>query len=261
MRQTHEKNQLVISMANTSNTKMLDEMLKPVVRVNNSGSGLLIYSSKGITLVLTNAHVIDDVVDDDKKLDSTPFVDVDRFKYDDKGKLIGFFRVQSEIVAYDRASDLAMLRLRDTAKEESIALLPTKTEINKISVFDEVFIVGCALGDFPVPSKGLISSMNAEFDKKEYWMSSAPLVLGNSGGGCFKKNTKGNYVLVGVPTAVRALFEQPTEGPLPKDVEDLPLKSIYPHLNYMVPTYRMISFIEYVKDTLLEHVEDMLEPS
>lgn len=240
----------------TQHTKMIVEMLKPVVRVNSGGSGLLVYSKDGMTLVLTNAHVLDDAVDDEKKLEDTAFINVDRFKYDERGKLIGFYRVGSEIVAYDKASDLAMLRLRDDEHEKHIVNLPTEAEIAKLCVFDEIYIVGCALGDFPVPSKGLISSMNAEFDKKEYWMTTAPIVLGNSGGGCFKQDAKGKYVLVGVPAAVRVLMENEGDNPEEKMPRDM-----YPHLNYMVPTYRMLKFINYVKKMLLEHIDDVMEES
>jgi S1-C subfamily serine protease len=232
----------------TNNKKMIDEMLKPTVRVAQKGSGLVVFSEKGMTLVLTNAHVLEDDVEDDKNLENTPFIDVDRFRFDGRGKLIGFYRVQSEIVAFDRAGDLAMLQLRDELPEKHIVNLIDEKDIAKMSVFDDVFIVGCALSEPPVPTRGMVSSMNAEFDKKEYWMTTAPIVLGNSGGGCFKRHANGKYVLVGVPTAVSAMMEDDS-----KDAEDPEnnLKNIFPHLNYMVPPYRMLKFVEYVKKALI----------
>jgi S1-C subfamily serine protease len=222
------------------NSKLIEEVLKPVVRVNHDGSGSLVYSKNGLTLVLTNAHVLKECVVDEDRLDETPFIDVDRFTYKDTGELIGFYRVQAEIIAFDGANDLAMLRLRDSSQELNIALLPTALEAKKISVFDEVFAVGCAYGDQPKPTTGIISSLNTEYMNKSFWMTTAPIVFGNSGGACFRKDAKGHYKLIGVPTAVLATVIEGADGKTQAPKEPVP------HINYLVPAHGMLAFIKHV---------------
>lgn len=220
------------------NKNLINEVLKPVVRVNTA-SGLLVYSKNGINLVLTNAHVVENLVEDETKLADTEYVQVDRFDYDEKGKKLGFFRCDAEIVAYDRRNDLAMLRLRDERTIKTIANLP-KNDINeKISLFDEIIVVGCSLSDFPVPTKGIISCLDTNIHGVEYWMTSAPIVEGNSGGGCFIKD-KTTYKLIGISTAVCASVEAETEEP----------NETFSHLNYIVPPDRMTDFVAYVVNKL-----------
>jgi len=236
---------------------MIDEMLRPTVRVVSSkhnGSGLIVYSEDGLTLVLTNAHIIEEDVNDEENLEDTPFIHVDRYNYDENGKLIGFYRRQSEIVAYDYGNDLAILRMRDKEPERYVAHLPTPEFIKNITVFDEVFVVGCSLGHFPVPSKGILSSMNAELQNREFWMSSAPLVMGNSGGGCFKWDAKlKKYMLVGVPTALA--YIRKGESETSEGTDDI--KDIIPHLNYVIPPYRISSFVAFVVDKLKNMKADL----
>lgn len=231
--------------------ELLNGVLKPVVRINERGSGVLVHSEAGLTLVITNAHVVEDDVKDEKKLDETPFIFVDRYSYDNRGKLKGFFRCQSEIVAYDRSNDLAMLRLRDPDIEDSIAQLPTDDFITNLCLFDEVYVVGCSLGGFPVPSKGILSALNGEYENREYWMSSAPVVFGNSGGGAFALDpTTNKFRLMGIPTAI--MFLQ-------SDDEHKPQGDLLPHINYIVPAYRVRSFIEYVLEELQPIKKDLEE--
>ena len=229
-------------------TYEVNALLKPVVRVNDAGSGIIVYSKAGLTLVLTNAHVVEDLIEDPDDLEDTPFVSVDRFKYEKNGKLIGYFRTRAEIVAFDDANDLAMLRLRDKKVQKHVVNLPTDDELSDIGVFDDVYIIGCPLRGSPMPSKGTISAINVEFDNKEYWMTSAPIVWGNSGGGCFKY-INDNYVVIGVPTAVDSTMEI-TEHKIPQ--------AIVPHLNYIVPPYRLRHFVDYVLELLLEEKDELL---
>lgn len=232
-------------------TELLNCVLKPVVRVHERGSGVLVHSEAGLTLVITNAHVVEDDVKDEKKLDETPFIAIDRYSYDNRGKLKGFFRSQAEIVAYDRSNDLAMLRLRDDDIVNDLAHLPTDDFITNLCLFDEVYVVGCSLGGFPVPSKGILSALNGEYENREYWMSSAPVVFGNSGGGAFAyDSTTNTFRLMGIPTAIMFL-----QG----DDEHKPSGDILPHINYIVPAYRVRSFIEYVLEELQPIKKELVE--
>jgi S1-C subfamily serine protease len=234
---------------------LLAQVLKPIVRVGGRGSGVLVHSEAGLTLVITSAHVVEDDVKDEKKLDETPFIVVDRYKYDEQGKMKGYYRCQSELVAYDRTNDMAILRLRDDDIETNLANLPNDPFIQNLHLFDDVYVAGCSLGGFPVPSKGILSALNAEFDNKEYWMSSAPIIFGNSGGGCFVYDAiTGTYRLMGIPTAILCSTEEDEDV---KEASGGRAKEAIPHLNYIVPAYRILNFIGYVVDKLKNVKEDL----
>ncbi len=218
----------------------INEVLKPVVRVNEGGSGLIV-SHLGKTYVLTNAHVVENLVketeDDDDDLKKVPFVSIDQFLYDKVGKLKGIYSVQGRLIAYDDVSDLAMIKLKSKLIKSCQINLPTKEFSKNVSVFDNIYIVGCSLARPAVPSQGIISSLNAEHDGQEYWMTTAPIVTGNSGGGCFKYDIETDkYILVGMPTAVS------TYDSSEKDAAPL----IIPHINYIIPAQTIIKFMNYV---------------
>lgn len=226
---------------------LINDALRCVVRVNGAGSGVIIHNETDLMLILTNAHVVEGEVADEKRLDETPFILVDQYTYDGRGRLKGYFRSQAEIVAYDRANDLAVLRMRENELVGTLAHLPKTTFIDDLNIFEQVYVVGCSLGGFPVPSMGILSSLNAEYANKEYWMSTAPVVYGNSGGGCFAYDPKTkHFILIGIPTAIRILGDEA------KDDKD----DIITHLNYIIPAYRIEKFIEYVLDKLKNDVED-----
>lgn len=227
----------------------IEALLRPIVRVTsdeNVGSGVLVYSEDGLTLVLTNAHILNLPKEEEYDLDDTPFVSVDRFKYDDNGRSIGFYRVAGRIVAYDEKNDLAVIKLRDKSFEPNTIQWPNDKFISKLKVFDDLYVVGCPLGENPLPTRGMLTSLNVEFSNREYWMTSAPVVTGNSGGGCFKLDKKTNkFILVGIPTAMIAVG----------DAED----HMIPHLNYIVPPHRVKKFITYVLEQLLPQKDDIVD--
>jgi hypothetical protein len=54
-----------------------------------------------------------------------------------------------------------------------------------MQVFDEIYAVGCPLGNDPIPTRGEVSDLRHVLDETNYWMISAPTYIGNSGGGIF----------------------------------------------------------------------------
>lgn len=218
----------------------INDVLRPVVRVNSGGSGLLVRAKNNKIYVLTNAHVVEDLVGDENEdydLKKVPYIDIDTFICDKRGKLLAIYSVQSQLIAYDSVSDLAMLTLKGKLRDEFTVNMPTKTFYKKVSMFDPVLIVGCSLSRPAIPSQGIVSSLNAEHGGQEYWMTTAPIVVGNSGGGCFKYDEEQNkYILIGMPTAASSY-------PNPKDEDSA---QIIPHLNYIIPAPKILSFMEYV---------------
>jgi hypothetical protein len=54
-----------------------------------------------------------------------------------------------------------------------------------VRVFDQVYAVGCPLGNDPIPTAGEVAATSHFVDGGTYWMISAPTYIGNSGGGIF----------------------------------------------------------------------------
>lgn len=215
---------------------MVKSIMEPVVRVEDA-SGLFVYSEEGVNLVVTNAHVIDELMGDEFNLAEANFATVDRFDYDERGEILGFYQVQADVVAYNKNHDLAMLKLHDKRKYDCVAALVEQNYHKRAKLFDEVILVGCALSDMPVPSKGIISSLSSEIERQMHWMSTAPIVMGNSGGGCFVKDG-GEYKLAGLARAIVALLDEDGDEDHPKET--------YSHLNYIIPPQTTIPFIQSV---------------
>ena len=54
-----------------------------------------------------------------------------------------------------------------------------------MQVFEDVYAVGCPLGNDPIPTHGKLSDTSHMVDGTKHWMVSAPTYIGNSGGGIF----------------------------------------------------------------------------
>lgn len=221
----------------------INDVLRPIVRVNVGGSGLLVRADNNQTYVLTNAHVVEELVksdDEDLDLKKVPFIEIDTFICNKYGELEAIYSVQGQLIAYDDINDLAMIKLKNKVKCEHVVKLPTKSFCKKISVFDPILIVGCSLARPAIPSQGIISSLNSEHGGQEYWMTTAPIVTGNSGGGCFKFDEENNqYVLIGMPTAVSTMDTTEEKAP-----------QIIPHINYIIPAPKILSFLKYVSQII-----------
>jgi len=198
------------------------EMLYPTVRVRTEkagGSGTIIYSKplpdqKGEdidyeTYVLTNFHVIEDAVAFKKKWDpiakreitkeTRTTVQVEIFEYKHGSSIVGSSAFEGDIVAWDKEHDLALLKLRTVKPFKYVAKLYPKGKEDLIKLFAPCYAVGCSLGHSPIPSKGMLTGKNDEIENKSYWMSSAQIIFGNSGGSMYLEET---HELIGVPARV-----------------------------------------------------------
>lgn len=220
---------------------MHDEMLYPAVRVstgNVGGSGTILYSEdRGDgcqSYVLTNHHVIADAVkvkedwssllQADVKREFNEEVQVEVFRYARGSRQDVCDSYRAEIVAHDRRHDLALLRLKSERKLDYVAkLLPAD---GLVTIFEPIWAVGCSLGHPPLQTTGTLNYLDDVIDRKLYWMGSAQIIYGNSGGSVFVSRD-GHYWFVGVPSRVSlAGFQAIT------------------HMGYFVPITRLRQWIE-----------------
>jgi len=157
-----------------------DQMLYPTVRVElnsgGTGTGVVIYSGGGISIILTAKHVMQRAL-------------------------------QAKIVTFPEESEYHAVLLRKS-KDYDLALLVMDHEHPyvarfasdpKLKVYDTIWKVGCGNSLNPYPSKGLVSNFYEEVIQID-----TNTTFGDSGGPIFKK-VGDNYELVGIIQAVAML--------------------------------------------------------
>lgn len=204
--------------------KLHHHMLYPVVRVNESGSGTIIYSKPNdegtySTYVLTNHHVVGNKINiteewsskakKEVKMEKRSKVPVEIFQYKQLSTPIGTLKIDSRIIAYSSSSfgmDLALLKLELETEVPYVAIILPRGE--DIKVFSKLVAVGCSLKWPPVPSTGILTRKNQDIGAYPYHMSEAQIIYGNSGGAMFLAETG---EMIGVPAKIPALDPWGTE--------------------------------------------------
>lgn len=215
----------------------------PVVRVRAAkagGSGTVIYSKEGSTFVLTNHHVVGGAIEIEKrwsallkserKTDVFQSVDVHLFEYEYESRAIGGLSIQSDIVAYDVEGDLALLKLRSKGVHATPAELFPLGEEKSLRVGMPVICVGAGLGEPPVQTEGVLSQFGQEIDRREFWLSTAPSIFGNSGGALFLADGE-KYQFIGVPARIAVSMLGWSADAIT-------------HLSYAIPITRVYGFLE-----------------
>jgi len=169
----------------------------------------------------------------DIKKDIRSTVSVEFFKYNNYSRCIGSFGVEADIVAYIVEEDIALLKLRDEEKEaEHVAHLFPFAKIDSIHIFDKIYACGAALGHPPIQTRGEITFMDDEIDNFKYWMSSALIIYGNSGGSVFRYTRERDiYEFVGIPSRVTVSFAGFSANPIT-------------HMGYFIPIQRVYKFLD-----------------
>jgi len=230
-------------------TKMHNEMLYPTVLIEANkgrGSGTVIYSQPDpdedgayVNYVLTNHHVIESNIQTgkvwnpmkqkDEKRDIFATCNVYFYKYKYESMNIGKNSVEADIVAYTKEEDMALLKLRSIDKIDYVAKFYPIDRIKDIRLFMKTYAVGASLGHQPIPTEGHITCMNDEIDNFVYWMSTAQVIYGNSGGSMYL-DVQGDYYFIGVPSAVSITFTGLS-------------KNAVPHMGYFIPINRVCNFL------------------
>jgi len=221
-------------------------MLLPNCRVaaqKAGGSGTVIYCKENkdkefSTYVLTNFHVVANNVEvkkkwspllkHDVKMDFLTSVDVHFFKYQYQSRAVGVTSIDADIMAYDPDHDLALVKLRDSDKAPAVAKLYPKDKENELRLGMPVVAIGAAMGEPPVLTVGRLSQFAREIDNKEYWLSTAPTIFGNSGGALYLEETE---ELIGVPARVAVAML----GFSPDAIT---------HLSFSIPITRVYEFLD-----------------
>lgn len=190
-----------------------EDILYPTVRVRTGkagGSGLIIYSKPvpngngdyGVeyeTYVMTCHHVVEDAIkfvtkrhpfaDRDVMTEDRQLVDVEVFEYERMSNISSSNTYRAEIMAWDKQLDLALLKLRTTKQFEYVAKLYPKGKSDNMWLTSNVCSCGCSLGHEPIINFGNLMGKHDMIENREYWLSTANTIFGNSGGSDFLLDT------------------------------------------------------------------------
>jgi len=221
--------------------------LYPCIRVRTpkalgSGTVLFVEPSPGEegmydAYVLTNHHVVENLIEvKDKwntvlqrnvKSDVLGHPDIEVFHFAYKSRVQGSASFQSDIMCYDQAHDLALLRVRSPeAFKYTVKMYPEK-DLNKLVAFMEAWNVGCGLGGSPAITAGYLSAFGVDIDHKDFMLVTAPSIFGNSGGATFLKET-GEYI--GIPARISLASMGFAQDAIT-------------HLGYSIPVSRIYEFL------------------
>lgn len=202
------------------------------------GSCTIIYSSNGDTFALTNHHVVadnltypdiwDTLLQKTVKREVKEVVEV-MFPRLDKDRILGYSTVLADIVIYDAKQDLALLKFRDPNNFPSI-IWYSREKVKTVPILSRLSCIGAALGVHPICTFGNLNGVQAEIDNYEYWLSSAPSIYGNSGGGVFIEEN-GNWMFLGVPSRISVI-------PLGFAAQAVT------HMGYFIPLFRIYDWLE-----------------
>jgi len=226
------------------------KILYPTVLVEGAkgrGSGTVIYSRENTdepgtyeNYVLTNHHVVgsniqtgkvwNPLTQQEEKKDIFSTVDVYFYKYKYESKNIGKNSVEADVVAYTTEEDLALLRLRSIDKINFVAQFLPLENVKDLRLFMKTHAVGASLGHQPIATEGRITCMSDEIENYVYWMSSAQIIFGNSGGSMYLELDE-NYWFIGVPSQVSVNFLGWSANAVT-------------HMGYFIPIDRVCAFLD-----------------
>jgi len=200
--------------------KLHREVLFPEVRVKTDkagGSGTIIYSQPNAdgysTYVVSCHHVIDDALSVrkewssklgiERKKEYRQVVTVEFFDYSNvpHGQRPVNNSVDAEIVAYDKDHDMTLLKLRTVKQAQYVAKLMAPGDEKQLMIGQPTVAVGAAMLHDPILTMGILTHFGDEIDYKDYWMSNAQIIFGNSGGAMFADTERG-YEFIGIPSRV-----------------------------------------------------------
>lgn len=203
------------------------------------GSSTIIYSQNGDTYALTNFHVIesslsykegwDSLLQRDVKKEYTEAVDVE-FPKVEINKITGHTKIQADIVLHHKEQDLALLKLRSSDKFNPSRWYDRNKAKDGI-ILSSLACIGAALGGDPIITFGNLNGTGQEIDNYEYWMSTAPSIFGNSGGGLFILTKEGEWDFFGIPSRISV-------QPLGFSAQAIT------HMGYFIPLYRIYDWLE-----------------
>ena len=196
-----------------------EHCLYPCVRIRTPkalGSGTVLFNYQSPATpkmfewyVLTNEHVVDNLIEikprwnsvlkREVKTDILGMPDVEVFTYAYTSRTVGSTGLQSEIMAYDKDEDMALLRVRAPYAHPHVAKLIPEVEINDLVAFMPVWNIGCGMGQQPAITHGFLSAFGCMIENRDYVLVTAPSIFGNSGGATFLEES--GY-MIGIPARI-----------------------------------------------------------
>eukprot|EP00933_Yihiella_yeosuensis_P055101 TRINITY_DN53760_c0_g1_i1.p1 TRINITY_DN53760_c0_g1~~TRINITY_DN53760_c0_g1_i1.p1 ORF type:complete len:406 (-),score=61.54 TRINITY_DN53760_c0_g1_i1:160-1344(-) len=204
-----------------------DQMILPAARIvtptGTQGSAFIIsQSAENGTYVMTNHHVIKDCIKQNDRWDPVSKssskveqllpVNVETFRYDDRGRHLQTVTTQAEIVAYtvygdkwDFEGDLALLKLKAPVDHiPAASLIGLEDFADEVRMLDEVVMVGCPDGSpVPLPTTGHIASVTEERAGVGLMLSQVFGNPGSSGSAVYRYSAERNsYEVVAVHSMI-----------------------------------------------------------
>lgn len=156
---------------------------------------------------------------------------VKKANYKDWSTFVDYTTYDCEVVHKDPDSDWAVIAFV-TEEKMPIADLAIDT---KLYIGNDIFRIGCGLGDSMRVDYGKITSTNftiKDFVKDVYRMS-IPTISGDSGGPVFHK-TEDGYKVVGLAQAIRSM-KSTSRVPISHGFIAVPVQHPLPHIAFAVP--------------------------
>jgi len=134
---------------------------------------------------------------------------------------------EARLLCRDAKMDIALLELSSSNEKFPAAQLASRATLESVKIFEDIYAVGCPLGNDPIPTHGKLSDTNHMVDGTRHWMISAPTYIGNSGGGIFHAETE---ELVGI---FSKLYTHGTLRP-----------TVVPHMGLAIPLTEVYGWLE-----------------
>lgn len=194
------------SYADEASFKRQVEMLNPTVRIHagstSTGSGVIIDSSERGVFIITNHHVVGDLVKAAVKAKKAPRVMIRHWLFvsDTQPPLPLIY--EGVVVAGNEKLDLALIKIEDPDwRSDYVAAL--KARGDGLSVAETAYSAGASIGRKPFITPGMISLVRDQLyhGSSASILASTPILPGNSGGGLWVQRGD-KYVLAGINTMV-----------------------------------------------------------
>jgi len=187
--------------AAAQNVKLHDQVLSVTAQLNENCSASLIYSDRDKTtgdvksVLLTAGHCVEGAIGKDMVVD---------FPVYQGNRIVKKERYIGRAVGKYYKADLALIELKDkqTYFSKVAKLAPEKPVID---MGDEVYTVGYPLGMGLTITSGMFGAIETNDyakDGQEYYRATPAIAGGNSGGALYQVSASGDYLLLGVTTAV-----------------------------------------------------------
>lgn len=224
-----------------------EKCLYPTVLIicpdKSTGTGVIIHSEKigekkYKNIVLSCEHVTGKASGIFSLLrTSVKDVTIRKGNYKNWSTLVSFDDYDGKTVFSDEEVDMAIVGfLSDTQMPVAILDVNPNLYIN-----NEVFRVGCGVGEFVKVDYGRITAVNTIENeskrKPDVIRTSIPTIMGDSGGPSFYK-TKDGYRCFGLCHSVRGV-DIINKIPLSEGFLEVPQKSLVYHISYVIPLKRI----------------------